>query len=247
MTAYHFPVWEKRTASPSETNRKTQGPNAPRALNPLCLTVGTLGYVPSGYSLGRLVLGTGGWQKVRWWAGREGVGGRKKPCLDTHEALAEVAPSSYTMPAGTVQGARCTEANQEVGLCAHGAGGSSSWRTPNSKFTAVTGTRGLRRKVSVCVGGSFLLIAPSFPLGLVDGLRTLSPAGSLAVQVQRENPRRAGRHGSFIWKAGALLFLPSHLESSAGSFLAYFPPSGRCFGFGGLSGPSLPPLLRGGG
>ena len=179
--------------------------------------------MPSGHSLGRLVLGTGGWQKVRQ-VGRQGRGrGQgKKLCLDTHEALAEVAPSSYTMPAGTVQGARCTEANQEVGLGARGAGDSSSWRTPKSKFTAVTRARGPQEEgVCVCVGGgSFLLIAPSFPLGLVDRLRPLSPPGSLAVQVQRENSRRAGGHGSFIWKVGALLFLPSHPEPSVGSFLS---------------------------
>lgn len=112
--------------------------------------------MPSGHSLGRLVLGTGGWQKVRQ-VGRQGRGrGQgKKLCLDTHEALAEVAPSSYTMPAGTVQGARCTEANQEVGLGARGAGDSSSWRTPKSKFTAVTRARGPQEEgVCVCVGGS---------------------------------------------------------------------------------------------
>lgn len=97
-------------------------------------------------------------------------------------------------------------------------------------------------------GGSFLLIAPSFRLGLVDGLHTLSPPGSLAVQVQRENPRRAGRHGSFIWKAGTLLFLPSHLEPSVGSFLAsLFPSFRKMLWLWRPPGPSLPPLLRGGG
>lgn len=153
MTAHHFPVWEKRPASPSETNRKTQGPKAPRALTHSVPGGGHPGLCAFRVQFGKAGAGHRGRAESEQ-VGRQGRGRgqRKKPCLDTHEALAEVAPSSYTMPAGTVQGARCTEANQEVGLCARGAGGSSSWRTPNSKFTAVTGTRGLRRKVCVCGG-----------------------------------------------------------------------------------------------
>ncbi|XP_043758595.1 uncharacterized protein LOC122694217 isoform X2 [Cervus elaphus] len=133
MTAHHFPVWEKRPASPSETNRKTQGPKAPRALTHSVPGGGHPGLCAFRVQFGKAGAGHRGRAESEQ-VGRQGRGRgqRKKPCLDTHEALAEVAPSSYTMPAGTVQGARCTEANQEVGLCARGAGGSSSWRTPNS-------------------------------------------------------------------------------------------------------------------
>lgn len=205
-----FPGLGEETCLPFRNEPEDSRPESTARSNPLCLAAGTQGYVPSGYSLGRLVLGTGGWQKVRWWAGREGVGGRRKPCLDTHEALAEVAPSSCTVPAGTVQGARCMEANQEVGLCARGAGGSSSWRTPNSKFTAVTRTRGLRRKVCVCmcVGGSFLLIAPSFPLGLVDSLRTLSPPWQFGgAGPKRESPESGPPR--FFHMEGGRIVIPS--------------------------------------
>ncbi|XP_043758594.1 uncharacterized protein LOC122694217 isoform X1 [Cervus elaphus] len=133
MTAHHFPVWEKRPASPSETNRKTQGPKAPRALTHSVPGGGHPGLCAFRVQFGKAGAGHRGRAESEQ-VGRQGRGRgqRKKPCLDTHEALAEVAPSSYTMPAGTVQGARCTEANQEVGLCARGAGGSSSWRTPNT-------------------------------------------------------------------------------------------------------------------
>lgn len=76
----------------------------------------------------------------------------------------------------------------------------------------------------MCVGGGLLSSnRPEFPL-VADRLLRLShppPPRRLAVQLQRKNPRRARLQGSFIWKVGASLSLPGHLEPSVGSVRSF--------------------------